>query len=270
MMQTQNEFSQNSEFSISSSTPAIWKMIASAVQTLSEDATFEVDADGVRTRAMDPSHVAMLDVKFPSSAFEKFRCLKPTKFTVHVEDFSKIVKRSESKETFEISRSETKSLSVKIGSGHYRKEFELHLLDDELKSSPLPKLTFTTRFAMGLDAFFQILTDISAISSHVSVAVSKTGSVILSGKGDSGKAEISLGKGDGALLQEIELENVSEETRAVYNLEYLIKIVKAVSAFSDFVRFEYSTKMPLRLEFQSLERKSAGPVQFYLAPKMVD
>ncbi len=133
MMQTQNEYSQDSEFSILTSTPAVWKMIASSIQTLSEDATFDVDADGLRTRAMDPSHVALLDVKFPATSFEKFHCVKPTRFTVHIEDFSKIVKRSEPKESFEASESKSKSLSIKIGSGHYRKEFELHLLDDELK-----------------------------------------------------------------------------------------------------------------------------------------
>ena len=268
-MQTQNEFSQDSEFSIFSSSPAIWRMIVAAVQTLSEDSTFDVDSDGVRTRAMDPSHVALLDVKFPTSSFENFRCPKPTRFTIHMEDFSKIVKRSELKESFELSRAKSKSLAIKIGSTHYRKEFELHLLDDELKTSPLPKLTFTTRFSMGLDPFQQILTDISVVSTTVGVAVSN-GSVALSGKGDSGKAEVKIGKGDGALLQEASVENGSDETKAYYNLEYLLKIVKAVASFSDLVKFEYSSKMPLRIEFLNLEKRSTGPIQFYLAPKMID
>jgi proliferating cell nuclear antigen len=271
MMQAQkNEFSEDPEFSLFSTSPAIWKLIVSAVQILSEDVSFDLDADGLRTRAMDDSHVALLDVKFPSTSFERFQCLRPAKFTVHVEDFSKIVKRAEPKETFELSRTKTRSLAIKIGSGHYRKEFEMHLLDEELKASPLPRLTFTTRFSMGLDAFYQILVDISTVSTHVTVSVAN-GLVCLSGKGDSGKAEVTIGKGDGALLQEAVVETGSaESTRAVYNLEYPLKIVKAVSSFSDLVKFEYSTKMPLRLEFLSLEHRSAGPVQFYLAPKMID
>lgn len=269
MMQAEKEFSQESEFSVLSSTPAVWRMIAAAVQTLAEDSTFDVDADGIRTRTMDPSHVALLDVKFPCSGFEKFFCLKPTRFTVHVEDFSKILKRSDLKESLEISRTKTRSILMKIGSGHYRKEFELHLLEDELKSSPLPQLTFTTRFSMSLGAFYQILSDISTVSSYIGVTVSN-GSVLLTGKGDSGKAEVSLGREDGSLLQEAVVENGSQETRAFYNLEYLIKIVKAISSFCDFVKLEYSTKMPLRLEFQSAERRSSSSVQFYLAPKLIE
>lgn len=270
-MQTQNEFSQDSEFSVLSSSPSIWKVISSTIQTLSEDATFDIDADGIRTRAMDPSHVALLDVKFPSNVFGSFYCARPTRFTLHMEDFSKIVKRADAKETFEVSRTKGRSLSIRIGSGHYRKEFELHLLDDELKPSPLPKLTFTTRFSIHLEAFYQILSDISTVSSNIGVTVSTNGLVQLIGKGDSGKAEVSLGRGDGALLQEVTIENGSQDTRAVYNLEYLVKIVKAVSSFSDYVKFEYSSKMPLRLEFSDSEKQSSsGPLQFYLAPKMID
>ena len=269
MMQTQNEYSQESEFFILSASPSIWKVIVSSIQTLSEDATFDVDADGLRTRAMDPSHVALLDVKFPPSSFDSYQCVRPTKFTVHLEDFTKIVKRAESKENFEVSRTKNRSLEIKIGSGHYRKEFELHLIDDELRASPLPKLTFTSRFSMGLDAFYQILTDISVVSTNIAVSVSN-GSVSLSGKGDSGKAEVKIGRGAGALLQEASVENGSEATRAYYNLEYLLKIVKAILPFSDLMKFEYSSKMPLRLEFLTLEKRSAGPLQFYLAPKMID
>jgi len=272
MQQQENDLTRSSqEFSILSSTPSIWKMMTSAIQTLSEDCTFEIDADGLSARTMDPSHVAMLYFKFPFSSFEKFQCSKPAKFTVHVEDFSRIIKRSEQKEVFEISRERNnKALEIRIGSGHYRKEFELHLIDDDLKSSPLPKLTFTTRFSLSLQAFQQMLNDVSAISTHVSVAVS-TGKVLMSGKGDSGKAVVSLGSEDGALLQEAIVDNGSSETKAVYNLEYLLKIVKAVSSFSDFVRFEFSTKMPLKLDFTvGTENKSQPPIQFYLAPKMVD
>jgi proliferating cell nuclear antigen len=258
------------DFSVFSSSPSLWKMLTTAIQTLSEDCTFEIDADGLRTRAMDPSHVAMLDVKISSSAFQNFRCAKPTKFTIHVEDFARIVKRSEQKDPFEISRVGSRALSIKIGSGSYRREFELHLIDDEVKSSPLPRLSFTTRFSMDLQTFQQILTDISVVSNHITVSV-RNGSVVVTAKGDAGKAQISLGKENGSLLEEASVEGSSEETRAVYNLEYLLKTTKAVSSFADFVRFEFSNKMPLRLEFSRAEsRSSGGPVHFYLAPKMVD
>jgi proliferating cell nuclear antigen len=271
MLAQENQVSEDAEeFSVFTITPAFWKMVTSALQTLCEDSTFDLDADGLRTRAMDQSHVALLDVKFPRSSFDKFHCSKPSRFTVHLDDFSKIVKRSDLRENFQISKGQNRNLSIKIGSGHYRKEFELHLIEDELKSSPLPKLAFTTRFTMDVQSFFQILSDISVISSHLSVSVSKSGSLNLSGKGDSGNVEIALGKTESTLLHEVIVESEAPETKAVYNLEYLLKIVKAVSSFSDFVRFEFSSKMPLRIEFSSSQSKSSSSIQFYLAPKMID
>jgi len=268
-MQAQNEISTGSEFSIRSSSPALWRTITSVILALSEDSTFDVDADGVRTRAMDSSHVALVDVQFPSTSFEKFQCSKPSKFTLHVEDFSKIVKRSELKDSFEISRVQNRSLSIKIGTGTNRREFELHLLDNDLKSTPVPKLTFTTSFTMDLETFFQILTDISTLSNYVTVQVS-TDTLVLSGKGDSGRVQITVNRENGSLLQEVRTESGAQATKAVYNLEFLLKIVRAVSPFSDLVRFDYSTKMPLRLEFLSWDKQLSGPVQLYLAPRIMD
>jgi len=269
MMQTQNELSNDSEFSIRSSSPTVWRMTTSVILTLSEDATFDVDADGVRTRAMDSSRVALVDIKVPSTSFEKFLCSKPTRFTVHIEDFSKIVRRSELKDSFEISRARSRSLSIKIGSGNNKREFELHLLDNDLKSSPVPKLTFTTRFTMNLETFSRILTDISTFSTYINVQVSSD-VLILSGKGDSGRVEVTVTKEEGTLLQEVQTDQGGQVTRAVYNLEFLVKIAKAVSQFSDLVRFEYSTKMPLRMEFFSWGKQDSAPVQLYLAPRIMD
>jgi proliferating cell nuclear antigen len=269
MMQTQTELSNDSEFSIRSSSPSVWRMITSIILALSEDATFDVDADGVRTRAMDSSHVALVDLKFPSTSFEKFLCSKPTRFTVHIEDFSKIVRRAELKESFEISRSSSRSISIKIGHVSNKREFELHLLDNDLKSSPVPRLTFTTRFTMNLETFSRILTDISIISTYINVQVSPD-ILVLSGKGDSGRVEVTVSKEEGTLLQEVQIDQGGQVTKAVYNLEFILKIVKSVSQFSDLVRFEYSTKMPLRMEFFSWGRQSSAPVQLYLAPRIMD
>ena len=161
---------------------------------------------------MDSSHVALIDIRFPSTSFDKFRCSKPTKFTLHMEDFSKIVRRCELKDTLVLSRSGGRSLSIIIGAGNNKREFELHLLDTDLKSSPIPKLTFTTKFTMNLETFSQILTDISTLSTYVNVQVSPD-ILILSGKGDSGLVEVIVNKEDGTLLQEVQADQGTQPTK---------------------------------------------------------
>ena len=42
-------------------TPSEWKAVTASIQTLVEEATFDVSNDGISFRAMDPSHVALVD-----------------------------------------------------------------------------------------------------------------------------------------------------------------------------------------------------------------
>jgi hypothetical protein len=113
------------------------------------------------------------------------------------------------------------------------------------------------------------LIDVSTLSSYLTVTV-RSDCVILSGKGDSGKVEVSIGKNAGGLLQEIEILGEQEETKALYNLEYMLRLVKSIAAYSDIVIFEYANKMPLKMEFAIGSRPGVGKVQYYLAPKITE
>ena len=46
------------------------KAIISAISTLVEEATFVANVEGITFRGMDPSHVALIDISWPNSAFK--------------------------------------------------------------------------------------------------------------------------------------------------------------------------------------------------------
>ena len=48
------------------------KGIVDVVSTLVDEAKFNVNAKGVSLKAVDPAHVAMVDLKIDKSAFEEF------------------------------------------------------------------------------------------------------------------------------------------------------------------------------------------------------
>ena len=62
--------------------PEEWKAITSAISTLVDEATFEVSVEGISFRGMDPSHVALIDIHWPNSAFEGYKCDTALKFGV--------------------------------------------------------------------------------------------------------------------------------------------------------------------------------------------
>lgn len=240
-------------------TPSEWKAVTASIQALVEEATFDVSNDGISFRAMDPSHVALVDLFWPAGAFEKFDCGKPDKFTVRVEDFAKLIRRADSRDSIEISRQGSESLALKIGT---KREFELHLIESSQASTPLPKLNYNSKFTILEPAFDRVLNDISVVSNHITIEAKKE-KLVFSGKGDTGKASVVLERAS----QEVPELEVKEESKATYSIEYLLKITKAAGSASDMISFEYSSKMPLRMAFK-LGQKDDGRIHFYLAPRV--
>lgn len=251
-------------FIVRSKTPSEWKAVTASIQTLVEEAIFDVSPDGISFRAMDPSHVALVDLFWPKEDFEKFSCDKSDRFTVRMEDLLKLIKRAESKDSVEISRQGTDSLNVRLTNG-YKREFELHLIESTQSNTPLPKLNFDANFVTTEPAFDRVLNDVSAISNHITIEAEKE-RVLFSGKGDTGKATIALEKSEKGDSDLISLA-AEKEAKSTYSIEYLLKITKAAGTASDSIKFEYSSKMPLRMEFK-LGENSKGRIQFYLAPRV--
>lgn len=242
------------------STAVEWKAVASAIKTLVEEATFEATSESLIFRAMDPSHIALVDLLWPNAAFEKYECDKQFKFSIRVEDFVKLIGRTDSKDSVELSSTEEDALLLRLMNG-YKREFKIHLIESTSGTAPLPKLEFDVRIAMSKTIFEKVLGDISVVADQVAISALKD-SVSFSGKSDIGGATISLDK-NGADVLELE---VKQEAKASYNIDYLLSISKAIGSTSETVVCEYSSKKPARLEFKLNEQGTR--IHYYLAPRI--
>jgi proliferating cell nuclear antigen len=239
-----------------------WKAVAAAIKTLVEEATFEANTEGLSFRAMDPSHVALVDLTWPNSSWERFECEKPYKFSLRVEDLVKLIGRSEAKDSVEISSSEEDNIIIRFVDG-YRREFTIHLIESSSGPAPLPKLEFDTKVTLTKSIFERLLGDISAVADQVTVEAQKE-KLSFSGKSDIGKANIALEKNDADVLG---LE-VKQDSKATYSIEYLASIVRTAGSASDTLVMEYATKKPIKLSFR-LNDQGAG-LTFWLAPRVSD
>lgn len=247
-------------FLAKTSSPSEWKIVVNAISTLVEEASFEATSEGLTFRAMDPSHVALVDLEWPNSAFDKYDCDKQFKFAVRVEDLAKLIRRADAQDSIEISSAEDETLLLKMVDG-YEREFQIHLIESTYGATPLPKLSFNSKIEMTEQTFEKMLNDISAVSDHITIEASAE-KIVFSGKSDSGTGSATLAKGNQDLLK----LNVKEDSRAIYSIDYLLNITKAAGKSSDVLTFEYSSKMPLRLAFKLGEK--GGRLQFYLAPRI--
>jgi proliferating cell nuclear antigen len=241
--------------------PEEWKAVASAISTLVDEATFEASVEGISFRGMDPSHVALIDIQWPNSTFDAYECDSSVKFGVRVDELSKLIKRGDRKDAIEISVGDDSMLHIKLSNG-YRREYKMRLIESSASSTPLPKLNFNSKIVITGVAFDKILSDVQVVSEYISVK-SETDKVQFLGKGDSGEVDIMLESGSEGL----EDLNVKESSVATYSLDYLSKITKAVGSAGSSIAAEYSSKMPLRLEFRVA---NVGRIHFYLAPRVQD
>ena len=252
-------------FMMKCQSPEAWKTIVSTLQSLTEEAAFDIDSSGLKFRAMDPSHVALIDIVWEKEGFESFECSAKDDFVVRVEDFAKIIKRAEKKDSITISRDGSSSDALLIKLGEQRK-FEFHLLERSAVSSiPFPKLSLISKFSIKGEEFESALEDISTLSNHVRIKAETSGALILSGKGDAGSAKISFAKDELAKFES------PQESEAVYAVEYIQNVLKPASSSSEFIEFNFGTRMPLTASLSVGDpAKSKLKLTFLLAPRTTE
>ena len=234
-----------------------WKAVISAVSTLVEEATFEATVEGISFRGMDPSHVALIDINWPNSAFEKYNCDSDIKFGVRIDEFSKLVKRADKSDSIEINISDDNMLLETIGKN---KKYKMRLIESSASDTPLPKIPYDSIIALTSSAFDKILGDVQVVSDYLVINAIKN-QAEFSGKGDSGEVNIILENGKGEITE----LDVKAESKGQYSLEYLNPIIKAVGSTVETVTCEFSTAKPLRIEFKVA---NLGRIHFYLAPRV--
>ena len=233
------------------------KAIISAISTLVEEATFVSNAEGITFRGMDPSHVALIDISWPNSAFEKYECDSDIKFGVRVDEFSKLIKRADKQDSIEISISEENMLLVTIGKN---KKYKMRLIESTASDTPLPKIPYDAKIGLTSSSFDKILGDVQVVSDYLTIKANAS-KAEFSGKGDSGEVVIDLEKG----MEQLSEISVKQESIGTYSLEYLNPVVKAVGTTAGTVTCEYSSAKPLRIEFKGANR---GRIHCYLAPRV--
>jgi proliferating cell nuclear antigen len=233
------------------------KAIISAISTLVEEATFVSNTEGITFRGMDPSHVALIDISWPNSAFEKYECDSDIKFGVRVDEFSKLIKRAEKQDSIEISISEENMLLVTIGKN---KKYKMRLIESTASDTPLPKIPYDAKIVLTASSFDKILGDVQVVSDYLTIKANIS-KAEFSGKGDSGEVVIDLEKG----IEQLSEISVKQESIGTYSLEYLNPVVKAVGTTAGTVTCEYSSAKPLRIEFKVA---NIGRIHFYLAPRV--
>ena len=177
-------------FSAKTSGSEEWKAVISAISTLVEEATFEATVEGISFRGMDPSHVALIDISWPNTAFEKYECDGDIKFGVRIDEFSKLIKRADKSNAIEINISDDNMLLVTIGKN---KKYKMRLIESSASDTPLPKIPYDTKISLTSSSFDKVLGDVQVVSDYQTLNP-KESQAQYSRKGDTGEVNKQMKK----------------------------------------------------------------------------
>ena len=231
-----------------------------AISILIDEATFNLAPEGIKLRAMDPSRVAMVDFEWPKTVFDEFTCSEAAKMCINISELLKLLRRTGKDESVELELDEKTGRLKMVIRGKYTRTFNMPTLEATEEEVPTPKVTFNVKAKATTDGLREAIEDASLVSDHVRIEADKE-KIVMNATGDLMGATIELKKGSDALL---DLET-KEASKATFSLSYLSEIVKAAVTTSDVASLEFSTDMPIRLDFK---QPKEGKLTYYLAPRI--
>jgi len=238
----------------------ILKDMMGAISILVDEATFDLTPDGIKLRSMDPSRVAMVDFEWPKTVFDEYTCSEAMKMCINISEMLKLLKRAGKDESVELFLDEkTGRLKIAI-KGKYTRTFNMPTLEAIEEEVPTPKVTFNIRAKATTEGLRAAIEDASLVSDHVRIEADNE-KIVMNATGDIMGATIEFKKGSDVLLD----METKEASKATFSLSYLSEILKAAVATSEIATLEFSTDMPIKLDFQ---QEKEGKLTYYLAPRI--
>lgn len=237
-----------------------WKTCISAIVNLIDEAAFKFTPEGIKMRAMDPSHVALLDFELLSSAFAEYKVEEPTTIGINLINMNKILGRANAEDEFILELDEEKNRLVLKFKGASTRSLSLPLIDISESELPEPKLQFTATADVVAEVIQDGLKDAELVGDTITIELNENG-LTLTSESEKGTSELELVRGNNALLK----LDVKEPTQAKYNIDYLSRMTKAANT-TDTITINLGKDLPILLNLQVAKNK--GRLQFLLAPRV--
>ncbi len=233
----------------------IIKHIIDATSTLVDEAKIQISKDGLSLRAVDPAHVAMVDISIGAKAFESFEG-GDLELGLDLDKLKDIMKLAGANDLVKIQyNKDSHRLVFTIGNLVRR----MSLVDTAGMPDPkVPNLNLPNEVSLVVDELSRAIKGSETVSDHIAIVVDPEYFELVA-EGDADSLNLRLGKED---LQTLE---AGERTKSMYSLDYFSNMVKAVKP-GDVVTLHLGSDYPVKMEFQMAEGN--GHCVYLLAPRI--
>jgi proliferating cell nuclear antigen len=233
----------------------VLRELIDVVSTLVDEVKFNVTKSGIGVKAVDPAHVAMVDLSVEKSAFEEFKG-DDSELGIDINKMREVLKLARAGEIISMDLDEDKNRLVMSVGNIVRR---MSLVDTAGMSDPkVPSLDLPAKLAVRTDELRQGIRASESVSDHIALIASSDGFEMIS-EGDTDSVNLKLPKD---LLEEL---SCKETVRALFPLDYFSSMIKAASS-ADSITMHLGNDYPVRMEFKIADGK--GEVKYLLAPRI--
>jgi proliferating cell nuclear antigen len=231
------------------------KGIVDVVSTLVDEAKFSIDSKGVALKAVDPAHVAMIDMKIEKSAFEEFAA-DDTELGIDLDKIKEVLRLSRSGDVISLEQDEEKNrLVLNVGNVTRR----MNLVDTTGMSDPkVPNLNLPAKVAVAAEELQKGIKAAESISDHIALTAHPEGFEMVS-EGDTDSVSLKLSKDQLVSL------DCKESVRSLFPLDYFSNMIRAIP-MGTVITLSVGNDYPVKLEFSIADGR--GTVNYLLAPRI--
>jgi len=233
----------------------VLKGIIDVTSPLVNEVKFNINSKGISLRAVDPAHVAMVDLSIDNKAFEEFKA-SDMELGIDMDKLGSIMRLSNSGDMVALDYDEeTNRLIVKIGN-LVRK---MGLIDTAGMPDPkMPNLNLPAKIVLKASELTQGVRASEAVSDHLALTVNKDNFELFA-EGDTDTVNLKLPKD---LVLEL---NASSKCKSLFSIDYFSNMIKPVRG-EDPITIMIGNDNPIKVEFDIADKK--GHVTYLLAPRI--
>ena len=237
------------------------KEFIGTVGSLVDEAKLFVNEEGIQIKAVDPSHVAMIEANLIKSAFDSYEAAK-AEMGIDIDKFKTVLTVAGKEDMVDLEKDDKLNrLIVSIGN----LTRAMPLLDTSGMPDPkVPSLDLPASVSVSVGEISQGLKASKSVSDHIALSTTKDSFRLVCEGDNQNKVDLSLGK------EQLEKLNSSEDVTSLFSLEYFALMVNSLPS-DRILHINLGSDLPVKVDADLAVDEMTGAqgnVKFLLAPRI--
>ncbi len=237
------------------------KEFIGAVGSLVDEAKVNVNEDGIQIKAVDPSHVAMIEANLVKSAFDSYEA-KSMEMGMDIDKFKNVLTVAGKDEMVDLEKDDDLNRLV-VNIGNLTRA--MPLLDTSGMPDPkVPSLDLPSTVNVVVNEIAQGLKASKSVSDHIALSTDKNSFRLVCEGDNQNSVDLSLGK------DQLEKLDSPDEATSLFSLEYFSLMVNSLPA-DRILHINLGTDLPVKIDADLAVDDMTGAqgnVKFLLAPRI--